>query len=201
MQPSLLGTFTGIAFSFLFWWSPLQGQWVVGAEFGSDRFWGGSRETSAERRSFRPYRPTTIGIGLERQGGSIGVALRLRYSSAGLALEGSEAVVAAKGIFTNYSASPELVYSLTAVGSVNHLRVHVGPLFEVWTVRDEDSQTRVGVQGAVSLDVPLGGRLAASFLGGAAVTSSPFAKDQLDSGFERRPLWRRSAAAGLKYRI
>jgi hypothetical protein len=177
------------------------GQWTLGAEAGSDRFWGGSIETTAERRSFRPYRPTTFGVGVERREGRLGAGLRLGYASASLALEGADAVVAAKGIFTVYGAVAEVVCRIISVGSVNQLVLHLGPLFEVWSVIDENSETRVGVQGAVSLNLPLGGRFGGSIRAGAAVIPSPFGNAQLDPSFERRPLWRRRFAVGLDYRL
>jgi hypothetical protein len=183
-------------------WCPLAaGQWAIGAEVGADRFWGGSVETTPEERSFRPYRPTTLGVGLVRRFGTWGVGLRFRYASAGLALEGRDALVAAKGVFTMYSAAPEVIYRIATVGAGNQLLFHGGPLFEIWSVTDEDSRSQVGVQAAVSLLVPLGGRLAGTLSAGAAVTPSPFTNEQLDTGFERRPLWRRRVAGGLEYRL
>jgi hypothetical protein len=183
------------------WCSPALAQWAVAAEVGADRFWGGSIETTPERRSFRPYRPTSFGIGLERRAGRLGGALRLRYASAGLALEGTDAVVAVNGIFTVYSAAPEVIYRILSLGSANYVTLHGGPLFEVWSVADEDSETRAGIQGAVSLNLPLGGRFAGSITAGAALIPSPFKESDLDVSFERRALWRRRVAAGLSYRL
>jgi hypothetical protein len=198
---SLLAGFAAVVLASVVWCRPVLGQWAVTTEVGTDRFWGGSIETTGERRSFRPYRPTTFGIGLERRAGRLGAGLRLRYASASLALEGADAVVAAKGIFTVYSAAPEIVYRIVSVGSVNHLMLHAGPLFEVWSVVDEDSQTRVGIHGAVSLNLPLGGRFAGSVMAGVALIPSPFGEAQLDPDFERRALWRRRFAVGLDYRL
>ncbi len=182
------------------WCRPVQGQWFAQLEVGSDRFWGGSVETTAEHRSFRPYRPTTFGLRLTRRGAMLGFALRVQYASASLALEGTDALVAAKGIFEVYSAAPEVIYRFGTVGA-NELLLHGGPLFELWSVSGDDSQTRVGVHAAVSLRVPLGGRFAASFAAGAALIPSPFTSDQLEQGFERRALWRRRVAGGLEYRL
>lgn len=198
---SLLAGFAAGMLASGVWCSPALGQWTVTTEVGADRFWGGSIENTAEHRSFRPYRPTTFGIGLERRAGRLGAGLRLRYASASLALEGVDGVVAAKGIFTVYSAAPEVIYRIISVGSVNTLVLHGGPLCEVWSVADEDPQTRVGIQGAVSLNLPLGGRFAGSVMAGAALIPSPFGEDQLDPSFERRPLWRRRLAVGLDYRL
>ena len=176
------------------------GQWTVGVELGADRFWGGSLEDAPERRSFRPYRPTAFIGALERRSGSGGLGLRLVYTEASLALEGSDAVVAAKGVFKVYSASPEVSYRIASVGSSNQVLLRVGPLFEVWSTIDERSRTRVGVQGAASLGIPLGGRFAGTISAGAALIPSPFEDGELP-GYKLRGLWRRRFAAGLQYRL
>lgn len=198
---SLLAGFAAALLAGGVWCRPALGQWAVTTEVGADRFWGGSIEKAGEQRSFRPYRPTTFGIGVERTAGRLGVGLRLRYASAGLALEGGDAVAVVKGIFTVYSASPELVYRIISVGPLNHLMLHSGPLFEVWSVLDEETQSRVGIQGAVSLHVPLGGRFGGSLIAGAALIASPFEEGDLAPDFEPRALWRRRFAVGLDYRL
>jgi len=201
MRTSRLAGSAAVMLAAAVWCRPALSQWAVTTEVGADRFWGGSIEHTAERRSFRPYRPTTFGVGLERRAGRLGAGLRLRYASASLALEGDEGVVAAKGIFSVYSAAAEVVYRIISVGPVNQLILYGGPLFEIWSVADENPETRVGVQGAVSLRVPLGGRFAGAVTAGAAVIPSPFGRTQLDQSFERRALWRRRFAVGLDYRL
>lgn len=191
---------TAVVMAMSFWVPAALGQWTVGVEVGADRFWGGSEEAAPERRSFRPYRPTTFGGALERSFGRGGVGLRLVYTEASLALEGNDAVVAAKGVFKVYSASPEVSYRIASVGSSNQVLLRVGPLFEVWSVVDEKSRTRVGVQGAASLGVPLGARFAGVFSAGAALIPSPFEDGELP-GYELRALWRRRFAVGLQYRL
>ena len=177
------------------------GQWTAGLEVGADRYWGGSVETVGENKSFRPYRPTTFGIGLERKGHPLGWGVQVRYAEAGLGLEGPGATAVVEGVFTVWSLLPEVAYRLTALGPLTELRLHAGPLIEAWSIADEDSKVRVGVQSALSLDVPLGQRLAGSVLVGLAVTPSPFEAGQLGSTFEPRTLWRRRFAVGLQYRL
>lgn len=177
-----------------------QGQWTVGAEIGSNRFWGGSEETAAEHRSFRPYRPTTFGIGLARRADELGAGLRLHYSSASLALEGQDGLVAAKGVFQVYGADVHLAYRLARI-SANALTLEAGPLFEIWSVSGEESQARLGIQTGLSFRVPLGRGLVGSLTAGAAVIPSPFTESQLEAGFQRRPLWRRRLAGGLEIRL
>jgi hypothetical protein len=200
MPSSLLRTCVALAFTPWILGTPALAQWAVFLEVGADRFWGGSVENAPERRSFRPYRPTTLGAGLERRG-TVGVGLRLRYTGASFALEGEDAVVAVKGVFDVYSASPEISYRIASVGPGNQLRLHAGPLLEVWSLIDEGSRTRIGIQGGVSLGIPLGSRFAGSVGAGAAVSPSPFKEGELDPPYELRVLWRRSVTARLEYRL
>jgi hypothetical protein len=180
---------------------PACAQWIVGVEVGADRFWGGSVEDAPERRSFHPYRPTTFGLGLERRAGKVGVALQLRYSQASLALEGSDAVVAVKGVFKLLSASPELAYRIASLGPGNELLLHVGPLVEVWSIIDEASRVRIGGQSSLSLAIPLGSKFGAALSAGAALMASPFTRDELEENYDLRALWRRRFAVGLQYRL
>lgn len=182
------------------WPLPCVAQWSAELEVGADRFWGGSVERGPEHRSFRPYRPTTFGAGLERRSGPMAVGLRLRYTEASLALEGKDAVAAVKGVFTVYSASPEVSYRVASVGSENEVLLHAGPLIELWSLTDEDSRTRFGVQGAVSLGIPLGERFAGALSAGAALVSSPFRSGEL-TGYDLRALWRRRFALGVRCRF
>jgi hypothetical protein len=196
----ILHTSTAVLVAMSTWAPAALGQWTLGVELGAERFWGGSLEDAPEQRSFRPYRPTTFGGSLERRSGRGGVGLRLLYTEASLALEGSDAVVAAKGVFKVYSASPELSYRIASVASSNQILLRVGPLFEVWSVVDETSRTRIGIQGAASLGIPLGGRFAGTISAGAALIPSPFEDGELP-GYQLRALWRRRFAAGLHYRL
>ncbi|HEX5575341.1 MAG TPA: hypothetical protein VFX42_05660 [Gemmatimonadales bacterium] len=181
--------------------SPAYSQWRGSTEVGAERFWGGSLETTGEHRSFRPYRPTTMGIGLEHQGERLSLGLQIRYAEAALALEGSDAVVAVDGVFDIIGFAPELVYRLVRVGAVNQLRLHAGPLIEIWTVVDEEARVRAGAQATLSFDVPLGSRFGASILAGAALGASPFNEDELEPSYELRALWRRRFAVALGYRL
>lgn len=183
------------------WSSQVAGQWLIGVEVGADRFWGGSVEKAEAKRSFRPYRPTTFGVGLERRAGALGVGLRLHYTGAGMALEGSDALVAFKGVFDVFGFNPEIVYRIASVGGDNSLLLRGGPLVEVWKIIDEPTKTRIGAQTALSMTVPLGSGFAASVLAGVALTSSPFTSSQIGPDFEPRALWRRGFAARMEYQL
>jgi hypothetical protein len=192
---------SAVSLLYVFWCTPLASQWLAAVEVGAERFWGGSVENTPEHRSFRPYRPTVFGLGLEHRSERLGLGLRLRYMAAALGLEGRDAVAAVDGVFEVFSASPEVIYRLARIGRDNPLSIRAGPLFEIWSIMGGDSKTLIGIQGALSLSVPLGTRLAGSVLAEVAVSPSPFARDQLDQGFEPRALWRRGVAARLEYRL
>lgn len=188
------------------WCSPLFGQWRAGIEVGATRFWGASRGTGGDHPSFRPYRPTTFGVGLERQTGRYAVGVQVHYAEASLALEGPEVVIASEGVFTVVGISPEFAVRVVTFGSGNQVRVHAGPLLEIWEIIDEEARTRVGAQGSVTLDVPLGERFGGVVLAGAAVTPSPYKEGELDLGgsaptYELQTLWRRRFALGLRYQL
>ena len=201
MRRSYLSNTLGVLFLTLLWPALAYGQWALGIEVGSDRYWGSSVETGEQHRSFRPYRPTSLGVGLEKRGHRLGAALHLHYSGASFALEGSEAVAALKGIFTVVHASAELVYHVATLGGANQLRFHGGPILEVWSVEEEDTQYLVGGQAGMSLRVPLGGRFAGVVTANLALTRSPLPENEPIEGFERRALWRRSVGGALQYQL
>ena len=176
-------------------------QWNAQLEIGSDRYWGGSVETTPEHRSFKPYRPTVFGLGLERRQNALGLGVRLRYLEAALGLEGEGAMAAVEGVFKVVSLSPEVTYRVTTVGPVSELRLHAGPTIERWDIIDEGANTRIGAQTAVSLSIPLGGRFTGSLLMGVSVTPSPFDDGQLGETFDTRPLWCRRVTGALQYRL
>jgi hypothetical protein len=186
------------------WCSPLLGQWRMGVQVGASRFWGASEDTGGDHTSIRPYRPTTFGIGMERQSHQYAVGLQLQYAESSIGLEGPEGVVSAEDAFTIVSILPELALRVATLGSGNQLRLHAGPLFEIWSIIEQNSRTRVGAQGSVTLDVPLGGHFDGVVLAGIAVTPSPFEEGELDLGagaptYDLQTLWRRSFAVGLRY--
>jgi hypothetical protein len=134
------------------------------------------------------------------------VGLQVQYADAGLALEGPDLTISAKGAFTIVSIAPEVAVRVATVGAGNQLRLHAGPLFEHWDLKDLDARTRIGAQGAISFDVPLGTRFGGQVLAGAAVTPSPYQEGELNLGggaptYELRTLWRRRVAVGVRYQL
>jgi hypothetical protein len=178
----------------------LNAQWVVGAEIGADRFWGGSADHTEAELSFRPYRPTTLGVEIQREWSAVSLGMKLGFFSAGMALEGPGGVSVAQDVFIVYSFAPQLRHRVASLG-INRLILRAGPLLELWKVLDERTKARLGVQVGVEVQVPLSRKLDGVVSVGTAVVPSPFEAGQLDPPFERRALWRRSFGVALQYRL
>lgn len=179
---------------------PAAAQWTLGVGIRAPRFSGGAVEP-ATGRSLRPYRPTMWEIGVDRAGSRVDVGLRAHYASSSLALEGSDALAAVKNAIALYGVDPELSVRIGRLGPDGVLRLSAGPLFELWELPDAGSRLRMGLAVSLGLEVPFGGRWAGSARIGAAVTPSPFAREDLDESLEPRTLWRREATAGVRYRL
>jgi hypothetical protein len=176
-------------------------QWTVSAGIRSPRFSGAAVEPGTDR-SLHPYRPTMLEIGLERGGRRVGAGVYLLYASCSLALEGSEAVAAIKHAISVYGVRPEVGLRVSQLGAEGTVRLHVGPLLEVWKLPDIGSHWRLGVAASVGLDLPFAGRWsAAARLGGAVTPASPFRREDLEPPLEPRGLWRREGAVALRYRL
>ncbi len=173
-------------------------QWAVSADVTSARFWGGSVEADGNR-AFRPYRPTILGLGLERAGKTMGGDLRGYHASASLALEGPDAVVAVNAALSLYGVAAELSARIASLGNGGRVIIYGGPLVEVWRLAGESSNTVAGFTASIAVQVPLGGRFSGLIKAGAAVTASPFSTSDLDAGFNPAALWRREVSGRLRY--
>jgi hypothetical protein len=180
--------------------SPVAAQWTLGVGIRAPRFSGGAVEP-ATGRSLRPYRPTIWEVGVDHAGSRIGLGVRGHYASSSLALEGSDALAAVKNAITVYGVDPELSMRIGRLGPEGVLRLFAGPLFEWWELPDAGSRLRVGLAASLGLEVAFGGRWTGSVRLGAAVTPSPFTREDLDEALEPRTLWRREATAAVRYRL
>jgi len=196
---ALLGTLTALTLLP----SVAAAQWTAELQVGGSRFWGTSRELGVEApHSFRPYRPTTIGLRLERTAGALTLAFTGYNAGTGFALEGDDGAILANGVLTVTGIQPEADFRIAMLPGAGRIALGAGPLLEVWGVQSASSRTRFGGHAAAILEVPLGGRLRAAVRGGMSVLpSSILNDDEVTSGYERRATWRRSLTLGLGYRL
>lgn len=181
---------------------PAAAQWTASAEIGAFRFGGASKEITAtdDHPAFRPHRPTTVGMRLERNG-RVSLGIGMEYANAGLAIEGESEIIVAKGQMQMISFAPELGVRIGRINRLAELRAHAGPLIELWNVVESGNRTRLGAQAALALRLDLGSRIAGEVRAvGAFTPASPF-EAELPDTYERTAMWRRGVTAGLGYRL
>jgi hypothetical protein len=175
-------------------------RWSVTIEGGELRFGGTSADTSSDGiGAFRPYRPTTLGLRLER-GGSVRVGLGLVYGTGPAALIGPDLTITARtDPLTLIELAPSVSWRVLAVGS-GSLRIGGGPLLDYWSWSPAPARWRIGAEGSARLEAPLGSASAVVVRAGLARTSSILEEEDLPAHFARRPSWRSSLALGLLLR-
>jgi hypothetical protein len=175
----------------------------LGLEVALSRFSAASLDTTSggSRNSFHPHQPTLFGVRLDWQLGRAGLGLGVLYGEAGLVDENGEVAVVQKGVFALLELAPEVSLRIARSGTGTDVRIHAGPVFDVWTEQGGGGRIRDGAQGAVSADWPVAGRLAGTVRATVARTSSVFDAGELPVDFERRAMWRRSLSLGLRYRL
>jgi len=176
-----------------------QPAWGIGLEVGLTRFWGCSEPIAPNNPpGFRPYRPTTFGLRLDREIGRARVAVGALYAASGLATEDDDLTVIAKGGLKWVQLTPELAYRLSTVGPVAEIRVFAGPVFDFWLPTDEDARTRIGGRGGLELMVPLASGLAGTLRAHAGVSGSLFRDTDVPSDFRPKSMPSVGLALGVR---
>ena len=183
--------------------APLHAQahrWSVTVEAGELRYRGTSADTSAEDNgAFRPFRPATLGLRLER-GGSVGVGLGILYGAGSAALIGPELTITSRtDALTLVELAPSVSLLVARLGS-GSLRLAGGPLLDHWSWSPAPGRWRVGGELVARLETPLGSATGLMVRAGVARSASMLEDDDLPESFERRPSWRSSVAVGLMVR-
>lgn len=178
-----------------------QSRWGLSADVALNRFWGASHSVGSvspiDNAPARPYRPTAVGIRIDRELSGARIALGLRYAGAGLGVEGADLSVVAKGAFDWFEIAPELGIKLASVQG-NSIYLFGGPVADLWKPRDTPSRTRIGGRAGLELNVPFSPRVSALVRASAAVTGSVFEADEVPLGYERRAMSRGSVGLGLR---
>ncbi len=179
----------------------LTAQWSVTVEATASYFGGASRDTGADPTAIRPHHPISLGLRVDRRFGRLGIGVAAARAAPDMIAENHGGGIVAKGALDWYEVAPEVAVLLGKRESGAAVRVHAGPLIDIWSPDGADTRTRVGGHAGVSLEWPLSVRFAGSIRAAAAVTGSLFDPGELPPGFERRVMWRRSVSLGLGYRL
>jgi len=180
----------------------LAAQWSLAVEATASYYGGTSRDSGADPTAFRPHHPTSVGLRVDRRFGRLGVGVGAALGGgADLIAENSSVGAILKDALDLFEVAPEVAVILGRTGPGLAVRVHAGPLIDIWSPEGADTRTRAGGQVGLSLEWPVSRRFAGSLRGAAALTSSLFREGELPPGFERRAMWRRSVSLGLRYRL
>ena len=184
--------------------APARGQtnrWHMALEAGEIRFGGSSVDTSSvSAGAFRPFRPATLGLRVERGLNRLGIGIGLLYGEADPALIGPDAtVIGYGGPLRLLELAPAVSWRLTGLGA-GGFYLAGGPVLDRWSWAEGPTRWRFGGEVSVSVEAPLGGNAALVARGGVGRTASVFERADLPEDFELRPSWRRSIALGVTLR-
>jgi hypothetical protein len=173
--------------------------WGIGIEVGLTRFWGGSEPIPPnDTPGFRPYRPTSFGVRVDRRLGRARVGLGGLYAASGLANESDDLTLVAKGGLSWVQLTPEVAYRLATLGPVAELSVFAGPVFDIWLPVDDAGRVRLGGHGGLELLVPLGSGLAGTLRAHGGMGGSLFRDTDVPSDFRTKSMPRAGVALGLR---
>ena len=179
----------------------LAGQWSLAVEATASYYDGVSGDSGADPTAFRPHHPTSVGLRVDLRFGRLGMGVGATLGSADLIAENSSVGAVLKDVLDLFEVAPEVALLLSRTGPGVAVRVHAGPVIDIWSPEGADTRTRTGGQAGLSLEWPVSRRFAGSLRAAAALTSSLFREGELPPGFERRAMWRRSVSLGLRYRL
>ncbi len=180
----------------------LAAQWSLAVEATASYYGGSSRDSGADPTAFRPHHPTSVGLRVDRRFGRLGFGVGTALGGGvDLIAENSSVGAILKDALDLFEVAPELALLLGRTGPGPAVRVHAGPLIDIWSPEGADTRTRTGGHVGLSLEWPVSRRFAGTLRGAAALTSSLFKEGELPPGFERRAMWRRSVSLGLRYRL
>jgi hypothetical protein len=192
----------------------LRGRWAIGISVGASSFGAGTegKDADGETLRFMPYRPTMWGLAAQYGGPGFRIGIAARYGEPGLGARGvtiSDEGESTPGALIVVDKAFQLT-QITAGMSTRLARLRGGPSLrpslavdlQRWTGAGSPTRSVVGGQAGLALEIALTRAFAASLEGEIGLTrASPFRKEDLPEGFERRSPWRRTVLAGLYWRF
>ena len=124
----------------------LAAQWSVAVEATASYYGGTSRNGEADPTAFRPHHPTSLGLRVDRRFGRWGVGVGAAVAGADLIAENGSVGAILKDALDLFEVAPEVALLLGRTGPGLGVRVHAGPLIDVWSPQGGDTRTRLGGQ-------------------------------------------------------
>ena len=185
---------------------PAAAQWGAGVEVAAYRFWGGAKaiEADPDQGSVslpRPYRPTIVGLRLERERGPWAAGVEFYHGGVSIALEDAVDVLVFKDQGSVWGAAPEIQRRTIRLDGGSALWLGLGPTLELWHLAPQN-RVRLGVHAALAAVVPLGAHFDGIVRAAGAVTpNSIFLAQEIGPPLHRVAMWRRGVSGGVMYRF
>ncbi|MGH7608265.1 MAG: hypothetical protein ACREME_13110 [Gemmatimonadales bacterium] len=182
-------------------WRPGAAQWQVGLEVGTAQYGGTTRNvTGSDPTYVRPDHATFWGVSVGWQGERIGVTLRARTGTPGIAGAAPDFTVTDRTTGGVAELVPLLGVTLLRVGPNGRIAVEAGPALDVWDI-DGDEHARFAAVLALGYDWLVAGRFRGAVRAEGALGRSIVDAGDLPPELARRATWRYGVMLGLRYRL
>jgi hypothetical protein len=179
-----------------------QGHWTLTVERGWTTYSSASHDTSASPVHLRPWRPAVYSIRVAHGSGRFGLAIGAGVAFGEWGVNIEDFVLLPDESLQLIEIAPEVNIRLatSALGTV--LRLHAGPLLDLWKPSGEDPRQRLGAQAGATLSVPFASRWALDVRGDVAVSRSLMNEDEESAAITRESTMRRGRLAlGITRRL
>jgi hypothetical protein len=176
-----------------------QSGWGIGLEVGIQRLWGASGPLpGSEELAFRPYRPTHVGVRVDRDVGGLRLGFGARYAQCAAGGEYPGGATLFTEGFTLLELAPEAGMRLVRLGGGAAVRSFGGPVISIWGPPDDASRARLGVRVGLEVEAPVGSRVRLVTRLHAGVGGSALDEDDVPVGYEVRSMPSAGVSVGFK---
>lgn len=173
-----------------------QAKWSLTMITSSSRFTTAYHDTSSPQVRVKPWRPTSLGVRLARDGARFGVGATLAFLNGDEAAEVDGQVLLPDVTVSALSLSPEIRWRALRTARDAELMFHTGPTLDVWKPSGADHRARLGAVGGATLMLPLTTMWHVELRGEVGFTSSYVNDDETTDQVRRNTSMRR-ATLGL----
>ena len=129
-----------------------QTRWSLGFEVGRATYSSAAYDTSADQVHLRPGAPILYSLRLARE---LGLALAVGYATSEWAVNIEDFRILTGDALRLFEVTPEVSYRLSTSSTGAAVRLHAGPLFDVWFPTGVVARLGVGALVGGALSLPL----------------------------------------------
>lgn len=179
-----------------------QARWSLGVEVGGTTYSAAAHDTSVDQVHLRPGYPTIYTVRLARESDRFGVALGVGFASSEWAVNIDDFRILTGDGLALFEIAPEVSARIARTSAGATLRVHTGPIFDVWVPSGEDPRQRLGAQLGLALALPLAQAWKVTIRSDMALSRSFLNEDEESAAVRRDGTMRRGRLAlGITRRL